>query len=231
MPDTTALGPSWLDPNSLIRNFGVLGTCAIVFAESGLLIGFFLPGDSLLFTAGLLAAQGIIDMPLGLLCLVISVSAVVGDQVGYVIGKRSGPAVFKRPDSRFFRQEYVDKAYAYFDRYGARTIVLARFVPIVRTFAPVVAGVGRMRYRTFVTYNVVGGILWGTGVTVLGYQLGEFDFVADHIELILIGIVLVSVVPIGIELLRHRSRPRDSRYDEAAERARVEREDVRPDEH
>jgi membrane-associated protein len=231
VPDTTALGPSWLDPETLINRFGVFGTCLMVFAESGLLVGFFLPGDSLLFTAGLLTAAGTIDMPLWLLCVLISVSAIAGDQVGYAIGKKSGPAVFNRPDSRFFKQEYVDKAYDYFDRYGARTIVLARFVPIVRTFAPVVAGVGSMRYRIFVTYNVLGGILWGTGVTVLGYFLGQVEFVAENIELILIGIVLVSFVPIAFELRRQRSRQRDTRYDEADERSRVEREEFRPDEH
>jgi membrane-associated protein len=159
----------------------------------------------------------------------IVAAAIAGDQVGYVIGAKAGPRVFHRPDSRFFKQEYVDKAYSYFDRYGGRTIVLARFVPIVRTFAPVVAGVSKMRYRTFVTYNVIGGVLWGAGVTTLGYFLGQVDFVADNIEAILIGIVLLSVVPIATELLRARSKSRDSRYDEPKERAEVERELRRED--
>jgi membrane-associated protein len=230
VPDTFALGPEWLDPDHLITTFGVIGILVIVFAESGLLIGFFLPGDSLLFTAGLLVATTDLLLPLPVLIPLIVAAAIAGDQVGYLIGRKAGPRVFHRPDSRFFKQEYVDKAYEYFDRYGGRTIVLARFVPIIRTFAPVVAGVGRMHYRTFVFYNVIGGVLWGAGVTTLGYFLGQVDFVAEHIELILIGIVALSVTPIAVELLRARSRSRDSRYDEPAERARVQREDIAPEE-
>jgi membrane-associated protein len=225
----TALGPSWLDPDYLIQTFGLIGLVVIVFAESGLLVGFFLPGDSLLFTAGLLSATTDYLPPLPVIVPLIVAAALAGDQVGYVIGAKAGPRVFHRPDSRFFKQEYVDKAYSYFDRYGGRTIVLARFVPIVRTFAPVVAGVSKMRYRTFVTYNVIGGVLWGAGVTTLGYFLGQVDFVADNIEAILIGIVLLSVVPIATELLRARSKSRDSRYDEPKERAEVERELRRED--
>ena len=226
MPTTLALGPSWLDPEHLIRTFSLVGALAIVFAESGLLIGFFFPGDSLLFTLGLLIANDALGIPLWVALVTVPLAAIAGDQVGYLIGKRAGPAVFHRPDSRLFKQEYVDKAYSYFDRYGGRTIILARFVPIVRTFAPVVAGVGRMRYRTFVAYNVMGGLMWGVGVTLLGYWLGQIAFVRGNIELILIAIVLVSVVPIGIELLRARSRQRDERYDEEHERDRVHREDV-----
>jgi membrane-associated protein len=224
----TALGPTWLDPDHLIQTFGLIGLLAIVFAESGLLIGFFLPGDSLLFTAGLLSANDHLP-PLYVIVPLIVAAAIAGDQVGYVIGAKGGPRVFQRPDSRFFKQEYVDKAYSYFDRYGGRTIVLARFVPIVRTFAPVVAGVSKMRYRTFVTYNVVGAALWGAGVTILGYYLGQVDFVAANIEPILIGIVALSVIPIATELLRARSRARDARYDEPGERAQVEREIRRED--
>lgn len=204
-----ALGPTWLDPDHLIRTFGMLGIMVIVFAESGLLVGVFLPGDSLLFTAGLLSATTDLLPPVLVVIPLVVVAAIAGDQVGYVIGAKAGPRVFRRKDSRFFRQEYVDKAYSYFERYGGRTIVLARFVPIVRTFAPVVAGVSGMRYRTFVTYNVVGGLLWGVGVTTLGYYLGQIDFVAANIEVILIGIVALSVLPIAVELLRARSRSGD----------------------
>lgn len=225
----TALGPTWLDPEHLIQTFGLIGLLVIVFAESGLLFGFFLPGDSLLFTAGLLSATTDLLPPLVVIAPLVVVAAIVGDQVGYVIGAKAGPRIFHRPESRFFKQEYVDKAYAYFDRYGGRTIVLARFVPIVRTFAPVVAGVSRMRYRTFVTYNVIGGLLWGAGVTTLGYYLGQVQFVADNVEPIIIGIVLLSVIPIASELLRQRSRARDPRYDDSAERARVEREAIPPE--
>lgn len=206
METLIALGPSWLNPDQLIRTFGLIGILATVFAESGLLIGFFLPGDSLLFTAGLLVSTRDVLPPLWVLIPLIAVAAIVGDQVGYAIGRKAGPRVFQRPESRLFRPEYVEKAYAFFDRYGGRAVVLARFVPIVRTFTPVVAGVSAMSYRTFVTYNVLGGVLWSVSVTVLGYYLGQVDFVAANIELILVGIVALSVVPIAIELLRHRHR-------------------------
>jgi len=207
---TIALGPSWLDPDHLIRTFGLIGIMVIVFAESGLLVGVFLPGDSLLFTAGLLSATTDLLPPLWVIIPAIVVAAIVGDQVGYVIGSRAGPKIFHRPDSRFFRKEFVDKAYSYFERYGGRTIILARFVPIVRTFTPVVAGVSQMSYRTFVAYNVIGGTLWGVSVTTIGYFLGQVDFVADNIEPILIGIVALSVLPIAFELLRARSRSRST---------------------
>jgi membrane-associated protein len=209
-----ALGPGFLNPEQLISTFGLLGILAIVFAESGLLIGFFLPGDSLLFTAGLLIAGGrYLNLPLWLVCLLISVAAIAGDQVGYLFGKRVGPTLFRRPDARLFKQGNLTKARGFFDRYGARSIVLARFVPVVRTFTPIVAGASHMHYRTFLIYNVIGGILWGSGVTVLGFLLGQIAFVRDHIELILIAIVVVSVLPIAIELLRARratarARPR-----------------------
>ncbi|MEN3610168.1 VTT domain-containing protein [Plantactinospora sp. ZYX-F-223] len=221
-PTTTlALGPDWLDPEWLISTFGLLGILTIVFAESGLLIGFFLPGDSLLFTAGLLTADGeYITYPLWLVCLLITIAAIAGDQVGYAFGKKVGPALFRRPNSRLFKQENLIKAHEFFEKYGARSVVLARFVPIVRTFTPIVAGVSGMRYRTFVVYNVIGGILWGTGVTVLGFFLGQIPFVKTNIELILIAIVFVSVIPIIIELLRARMAAR--RGTTAAERAELE---------
>ncbi|MGK5737556.1 DedA family protein [Micromonospora sp. URMC 103] len=221
-PTTTlALGPDWLDPEWLISTFGLLGILAIVFAESGLLIGFFLPGDSLLFTAGLLTADGqYITWPLWVVCLLITIAAIAGDQVGYAFGRKVGPSLFRRPNSRLFKQENVLKAHEFFEKYGARSIVLARFVPIVRTFTPIVAGVSRMNYRTFVTYNIIGGALWGSGVTVLGYFLGQIPFVKEHIELILIAIVAVSVIPIVVELLRARIAAK--RGTTAAERAAAE---------
>lgn len=224
-----ALGPEWLDPDTIIHWLGplaVIGVLAMVFAETGLLVGFFLPGDSLLFTAGMLTATGFITIPIWLLCLLIFLAAFAGNQTGYLIGKTAGPKVFNRPDSRLFKQEFVDKTYAYFDKYGGRTIIVAQFVPIVRTFAPVAAGVGRMRYRTFISYNVIGALLWGVGVTTLGYWLGRITFVQRNIEFILIGIVAVSVIPIGIEMLRARKGRRDAKYDEPTERARVEREAI-----
>ena len=208
-PATLALGPEWLSPDALV-GAGLLVLLLVVFVESGLLVGFFLPGDSLLFTAGLLINTQDV-LPLWLVLLTVPLAAIAGDQVGYLIGRKAGPRIFNRPDSRFFQQEYVDKAYAYFERYGARTIVLARFVPIVRTFAPVVAGVSRMHYRTFVVYNVLGGVLWGAGVVLLGYFLGGIAFVADNVDAIILGIVALSVLPIVVEVLRahreHRSGP------------------------
>ncbi len=196
-----ALGPSWLDPENLIRTFGTLGILAIVFIESGLLVGFFLPGDSLLFTAGLLSASGVLP-PIWVLLVTIPLAAIAGDQVGYAIGRKFGTPLFDRPDSRFFKREYVDRSAAFFERHGPKTVVLARFVPIVRTFVPVMAGTSRMQYRVFVTYNVIGGVLWGVGVTALGYFLGGIQFVKDNIEPILIAIVLISVLPVFFELFR-----------------------------
>jgi membrane-associated protein len=204
---TSALGPSFLEPQWLISTFGLAGILALVFAESGLLIGFFLPGDSLLFTAGLLiAGRTYLHQPLWLMCLLVSIAAVAGDQFGYLFGRRFGPALFRRPNSRLFRQENLTRAREFFAKYGARSIVLARFVPIVRTFTPIVAGASHMRYRTFLIYNIAGGTLWGCGVTILGYFLGQVTFVKANIEFILIGIVALSVIPIGIELLRSRRK-------------------------
>jgi len=198
-----------LDPESLIETFGTIGLFAIVFAESGLLIGFFLPGDSLLFTAGLLASQGVLNLPVILVgCFV---AAVVGDQVGYMFGARVGPSLFKRPDSRLFRQSHLEKARAYFEKAGPKTVVLARFIPIVRTFTPVLAGVGQMPYRTFVTYNVLGGLLWAVGVTLLGYILGETIPDIDKYLLPAVGVILLlSFIPIGREFLKMR-RERQAR--------------------
>jgi membrane-associated protein len=211
----TALGPSWLDPNNLVDTFGLLGILVVVFAECGLLVGFFLPGDSLLFTAGLLVKQGTMSQPIWLVCLLITVAAIAGNQVGYMIGRKAGPAVFSRPDSRLFKQEYVDKSYAFFDKYGARAIVLARFVPIVRTFITVMAGVGRMGFRRFMVYSAVGGALWALGVTVLGFYLGQIDMVRNNIEAMLLAIVLISVIPIAIEFLRARASQKVAQHAQA----------------
>ena len=192
-----------MNPESLLEAFGTLGLFAIVFAESGLLVGFFLPGDSLLFTAGLLASRGTLNLPL--IMVGCSIAAIAGDQVGYVIGRRAGPALFKRPESRFFHKKNVDRAKAYFEKNGPKTIILARFIPVIRTFAPVVAGVGQMNYRKFVTFNVVGGILWGSGVTAAGYILGEAIPDIDKWLLPIIGVIVaVSFVPVFLELLKMR---------------------------
>lgn len=202
----TAATLGFLDPNTLLSAVGVIGMAAALFAETGLLIGFFLPGDSLLFTAGLLAAQTPPFAPLWVLLIVAPVAAFAGDQVGYLIGREAGPKVFTGRQSRFFKQSYVERSQLFFDKYGARTILLARFVPVVRTFAPVIAGVSRMHYRTFVAYNAIGGAAWGCGVLILGYLLGGIAFIRNNVEIILALIVVLSVVPIGVELLRARRR-------------------------
>ena len=195
---------SWLESGGL----ALLG--AIVFAESGLLVGFFLPGDSLLFIAGFLAssAGGNVMPPLPWVALVTVVCAIAGDQAGYWFGKRVGPALFDRPKSRVFNPANVVKAHAFLDKHGPKTIVLARFVPIVRTFAPIVAGVGNMRYRTFVAYNIIGGLVWGAGITTIGYFLGEVDAVKNNIEIASIAIVVLSLLPVVREFVKHRRETR-----------------------
>ncbi len=189
-----------------LNSGGLALLAGIVFAESGLLIGFFLPGDSLLFIAGFLAsaAGGKVLPPLPFVAGVTVIAAIAGDQFGYWIGTRIGPTLFDRPKSRWFNPHHVTRAHRFFDRYGAKTIVLARFVPIVRTFAPIVAGIGTMRYRTFVMYNVLGGLLWGVGVTTLGFYLGEIELVKNNIEFAIAGIVLLSLLPVIFELVKHR---------------------------
>jgi membrane-associated protein len=196
----------FLDPQNLLATFGTIGLFLIVFAESGLFVGFFLPGDSLLFTAGLFAAEGTLNLPLILVgCFV---AAVAGDQVGYWFGKRVGPSLFRRPDSRLFKQEYVERAQHFFARHGAKTIVLARFVPIVRTFAPILAGVGHMPYRTFVSFNVIGGFVWAVGVTLLGYWLGNLIPDIDRYLLpIIAGIIALSFMPMIYEWWKRRREP------------------------
>jgi membrane-associated protein len=213
-----ALGPSFLKPEWWFDKAGSAAlpmVTAIVFAESGLLIGFFLPGDSLLFFTGFLTssaakteapfndfAQHLPSLWIVLLC--VSVAAILGDQVGYMFGRKVGPALFHRPNSRLFKQENVAKAHAFFEKHGPKSIVLARFVPIVRTFTPIIAGVGAMRYRTFVMFNVLGGLLWAVGVTTLGHYLGEVSFFRANIEYAIVAIVAVSLTPVAIELWRAR---------------------------
>ncbi|MFE5036826.1 DedA family protein [Streptomyces sp. NPDC056683] len=203
---TLALGPSWLDPNQLLDSFGIWGLLLVVFAESGLLIGFFLPGDSLLFTCGLLITSNQLNFPLWGAIALISLAAILGDQAGYMFGKKVGPSLFNRPDSRIFKQENVTKAHEFFEKHGPKSLILARFVPVIRTFTPIIAGVSGMAYRSFLTFNVIGGVLWGAGVTLLGSWLGKIGFVKNNVEAILILIVLVSVVPIVIEFLRARTK-------------------------
>jgi membrane-associated protein len=201
VPDVSAL----LDPTQLINTFGLIGIMAILFAECGLLVGVFLPGDSLLFTAGLLAAGGLVA-PLWVLLLLLPVAAIAGNLVGWWIGRKAGPAVFERPDSRLLKAQYVQRAESFFERNGARAVLLARFVPVVRTFSSVMAGAARMDFRRFALYSVIGGVLWAAGVTLLGYWLGQVAVVHDHVELFILGVVVLSLVPIAIEVVRNRRR-------------------------
>ncbi|MBJ7366920.1 MAG: VTT domain-containing protein [Ilumatobacteraceae bacterium] len=190
----------------LLENGGLFVLAAIVFAESGLLIGFFLPGDSLLFIAGFLASEAGKNVlpPIPLVIIVTVVAAIAGDQVGYWFGKKVGPALFDRPKSKLFNPSHVVRAHTFLEKYGNRTIVLARFVPIVRTFAPVVAGIGGMEYKTFVKYNVLGGIAWGAGLPLLGFLLGRVDVVKDHIEIAILAVVFISLLPVVFEYISHR---------------------------
>ena len=202
-----ALGPEWLKPDTILTWMGpwaLVGLALIIFAECGLLLGFFLPGDSLLFTAGLFVASGAIRTPLWVVCLLLVAAAMLGNATGYWIGRSAGPAVFDKPQSRLFKPHHVAKTQEFFDRYGNRAIVLGRFVPIVRTFITVMAGVGRMEPRRYLTYSFIGGVAWAAGVTVLGYWLGQFAFVKANIELMLIAIVFLSVLPVIIEVVRAR---------------------------
>jgi membrane-associated protein len=199
--------PAFMDPQYLLNTFGLIGVLVIVFAETGLLVGFFLPGDSLLFTAGLISAGGLAGItlaPLWVLLILIPLAAVAGNLVGYWIGYRAGPTVFSRPNSRLFKAEYVEQAHAFFGRHGARTVLLARFVPIVRTFATVMAGASRMDFRVYALYSVIGGVVWGAGVTALGHWLGQVDVIREHIETFALLIVAISVIPVVLELLRAR---------------------------
>jgi membrane-associated protein len=188
--------------------FVLAGLCLILFAECGLLIGFFLPGDSLLFTAGLFVATGAIREPLWLVCTLLVVSAFAGNVCGYWIGRAAGPAIFDRPDSRLLKPEHVERTKAFFDKYGNRAIVLGRFVPIVRTFITVMAGVGKMEPKRYLTYSLIGGVAWAAGVTLLGYSLGGFAFVRNNIELMLVGVVVLSLIPLAVEFLKARRERR-----------------------
>ncbi|WP_084622428.1 VTT domain-containing protein [Demequina oxidasica] len=204
------LGPDWLDPEHLINGFldrwgtwAVFAICCVIIIETGLLFPF-LPGDSLLFTVGLFVGTGAIDMPIWVAALTMGVAAFVGDQIGFGIGHYAGPRIFNRPNSRLFKQEYADQTEKFFDKYGPRAIILARFVPFVRTYVPVAAGVGRMHWGHFARYNAIGAVVWGVGVTLLGYWLGGFPVVSENIEVALILVVFVSLLPIIIETINHR---------------------------
>ncbi len=189
------------DVISIIKTFGYLGLFGIIFAESGLFFGFFLPGDSLLFTAGLLAFQGFLNI--WVLLIILGFAAVLGDNVGYWFGKKVGPKIFNKEDSLFFNKKHIESTRDFYDKYGPRAVILARFVPIIRTFTPILAGVGNMKYKLFLKYNILGGILWAIGVTCLGYFLGQIvPNIESYLLPIILAIILVSLLPVISELIK-----------------------------
>ncbi len=196
---------SYLDPLFIIKTLGLIGVVSIVFAESGLFFGFFLPGDSLLFTAGFLASQDLISIFwLLILCFI---AAVLGDSVGYYFGKKVGPSIFRKEDSLFFHKKHIEKAHAFYDKHGKKTIVFARFIPIVRTFVPIVAGVAGMEYRTFFVYNIIGGFVWTWGMLGGGYMLGNLiPNVDKYLTPIILAIIVVSFIPAIIEYVKHKRK-------------------------
>ena len=196
------LGPEWLDATFIIKAFvgwigpwAILGVMLVIFAETGLLIGFFLPGDSLLFTLGMFVGTGAVGVHIWVAAPLVWLAAVAGNQTGYLIGRKAGPAIFNKPDSRLFKQEYVDRTSDFFERHGGKAVTLAQFVPIVRTFTPVIAGVGKMNYRHFITFNILGATLWAFGITWLGYFLGSFEWIRENIDAMILAIVFISVAP------------------------------------
>jgi membrane-associated protein len=208
--ETTAALPAFLDGQHLIETFGLAGMLFVIFAETGLLLGFFLPGDSLLFAAGYAATGNLTEKlhpNIVLVCALTSLVAIIGAQVGFTIGDKAGPALFDREDNRLFKKSHVTKAEEVLARYGTgRAIVLGRFIPIVRTFLNPIVGAGHLPAWEFFRWNVLGGVLWGTGVTLLGYFLGNISFIGKNLEYFAVLIVAISVLPIAVELLKQRRR-------------------------
>lgn len=195
------------DLQGILRDLGSLAmviVCLIIIAETGLLVGFFLPGDSLLFTVGLMIGTGLIDIPIWLACILISLSAIAGDQLGYFIGRKAGPAVFKRPNSKFFSQKNAERAQQFFVKHGAKAVIFAHYVPILRTFVPVAAGVGKMQYSYYLRNNLIGAISWGIIVPLIGFFLGQIQFVRDNVILVTLTLVAVSLIPVALELIKAR---------------------------
>jgi membrane-associated protein len=218
----TSLIP-WLDPQNLIEGFGafaLLGVCFIVFAETGLLVGFLFPGDTLLIIAGVLTFSGVMKMDIWWVCLAIGLAAFIGGQVGYLIGHKAGPRVFERKESGFFSVENVRRTNRFFERFGGFAVIAARFVPVVRTFAPVAAGVGHMDLRKYTIYNFIGAMIWGAGLTYGGYLLGYIppvrDFVTEYIDLILLAAVLTALIPTIYHYIRQSMKARKARQTDAA---------------
>lgn len=208
----------WLDPNTLIEGAGpwaLLVVCAIIFAETGLLIGFIFPGDTLLLITGLLTFRHVIDIPIIWVALAIGLAAFLGGESGYYIGKKSGPRIFERKEDGLISMASVRRTNEFFAKYGGLAVIIARFVPIVRTFAPIAAGVGKMNYRRYSMYNAIGAFIWGVGVTVIGFLLGNIrpvaDFVIKYIDIVLIAVVLLTLIPVVIHYLQGKYRARKAR--------------------
>jgi len=198
-----------IDLLDFIKAVTIIGVAAVIFAESGLLIGFFLPGDSLLFATGFLIQTGILSINIHLAVIIVFLAAVAGDSVGYTFGRRLGPRLFNKQDARLFKQEYIQKAQAFYEKHGGKTIILARFIPIVRTFAPIVAGAGKMEYRRFISFNLVGGFLWAAGVTYAGFFLGKlFESMGLEIDRVLLPVIVliifISVLPPLIHIFKDK---------------------------
>ncbi|MFF8818742.1 MULTISPECIES: VTT domain-containing protein [Leucobacter] len=227
LTSTPALfGIDWLDPETLLSAGGWIAlvlACAFVFLETGVLVLAFLPGDSLLFTVGLFSATGIIDVPIWITCVLLFIFAFAGDQLGFTLGRKLGPAIFNRPKSRFFNPENVERTHAFFEKHGPKAIVIARFLPIIRGFVPAAAGVGNMTRKHFMVYNAIGALLWAVGVTLLGYFLGQIPFVREYSEVFIIVLVLIPGIPILIEIWRAfaswRRKRRGAASDEATDAA------------
>ncbi|GAA3590598.1 VTT domain-containing protein [Klugiella xanthotipulae] len=218
------LGIDWLDPEWLISWFGpfvLVGVCAIVFLETGVLVLSFLPGDSLLFTVGLFTATGVIPYPIWVVAPLIFLSAFAGDQLAYTLGRRIGPSIFNREKSRFFNPENVERTHEFFEKYGGKAIIIVRFLPIFRAFVPVAAGVGKMPRRHFAAYNAIGAFLWAIGVTLIGFFLGQIEFVRNYSEYFIIAMVLIPGIPILIEMYRGFRSTMRKRAAAAAEASRT----------
>jgi membrane-associated protein len=197
------------DLEGVLKDLGPLAmviVCLIVIAETGLLLGFFLPGDSLLFTVGLMIGTGLIDIPIWLACILISISAIAGDQLGYFIGRKAGPAVFKRPNSKFFSQRNAERAQEFFVKYGAKAVIFAHYVPILRTFVPVAAGVGKMKYSYYLRNNLIGALSWGIIVPLIGFFLGQITFVRENVIMVTLALVALSLIPVILEIIKARRR-------------------------